>query len=128
MARRKLSAWPLVEDLIVEGWQTPQTYSNHFSYVPEDSGIYAFIRIQGLRVDEPMEATVLYVGMSRCLAKRVAGHEILRKIREDLGDPYVQTWFRCYSVETIREAERKHIQRFRAPYNIVGRVRGEAWN
>jgi excinuclease UvrABC nuclease subunit len=108
------------EQLEQEGWKTPDTYCKHFSEIPKKSGVYIFLKVDLDLLEKTRTDTVLYVGMSRNLLKRVSTHNIKPMIKCD----YMQVWFKEELPPKIRDAEKKLIQRFNPPFNISGKMRG----
>ena len=117
---------PFRASLIDGGWYSPNTYSVDFDEPPDGPGVYLILGVDFER--EPMHEEPLYVGMSLRLARRLANHPVLAELRKI--DRYViQVWFKpmCLAKTALRKEETAAIQRFRPPYNIIGRVRGEEW-
>jgi len=117
-----LSDAALRQALIAEEWQSPNTYSNSFGEPPDGPGLYLLVGWDA----HFTSARAMYAGMSLRLARRLAGHPVMREIR-DLG--HAQVWFKPLDLplSELRAAERKLIRRFRPPFNIISRIRGEAW-
>lgn len=106
--------------LLADQWQSPNTYSNAFAEPPDAPGLYLLICFDGTT------AAAMYAGMSLRLARRLAGHPVMREIR---SRGHAQIWFKPIdaALPELRQAEKALIHRFRPPFNIIGRVRGEAW-
>lgn len=64
---------------------------------------------------------VLYVGMSKNIAKRLRAHGVLRTCRDRFN--YVQVYFKEFRGD-LRKAERKLIRFFNPPYNLQCRIKG----
>lgn len=63
---------------------------------------------------------ILYIGMSKNLAKRMENHEIKKLIT----DGFFQVWFKLFSETDLRKVEKALIIKYNPPYNIIHRVRG----
>lgn len=112
-------AHPLKCRLIESGWRSPDTYDNCFSPVTEESAIYLFLLHER---QWHSKAFVAYVGMSQNLCRRLSGHEILRVLYQPGFWP--QRWFLPTPADNLRSLERRYIEQFDPPWNIVGRKRG----
>lgn len=101
-------------------WQSPDSYCENFSALPNASGIYLLVSCE---IDfETIRHRVLYVGKSRNIYKRLKCHEMLPVLWERFR--YIQRYFRRYPTPRIDDLERKFIRGFNPPYNIVHRIRG----
>lgn len=105
--------------LVADGWFTPDTYSNCFEPISDISAVYLF-----LVIDQPMyqRGFVAYVGMSKRLEQRLAGHSVLSESRRTGHWP--MRWFKPTRRADLRIVEREYIARFDPPWNIIGRKRG----
>lgn len=116
---------PIIVSLIRDGWNTPDTYSKHFSEIPKASGVYLLLNVD---LEDGKRDRIMYVGMSVRLSTRLSGHEIQKLISDHLSwAAHVQRWFKLFPARDLRKTERHFIRLHRPPYNIIGRVRGEAW-
>lgn len=113
--------------LVDSGWMTPNTYDCCFSVPTTGPAVYLFL-LHGMCEEDGFpdfdRAFVAYVGMSKRLMNRWAGHPILREIEEP--GRYIQKWFRPTPASDLRSEERLLIQSFNPPWNIQGRKRGVA--
>lgn len=107
--------------LVCEGWVTPNTYCNCFGELIDGPAVYLFLSYRRHEYDQ---AIVSYVGMSRRLEQRIAGHNILPQL--DKHDLWTMVWFKRTPVHALRAVERDHIERFDPPMNVIGRTRGIA--
>lgn len=121
--------WVLANDfnkeLSKQGWHTPDTYNNCFSFAPSKPAVYLFTFYQADKRNGLIDFErlfVAYVGMSKNVKLRWQGHSILNQVR-DRAD-YVQRWFLPIPVESLRIVEANLIQQFNPPWNIQGRKRG----
>jgi len=110
-----------VNQLVLDGWRTPDTYdSRKFSSFTQKPALYLFLRLETNRLlDTCGDFRILYVGQTTCLKKRMANHEILRKI-----PVFVQRWFLPCEAGLLRRQERRLIHYYNPPYNIIHRPRG----
>jgi hypothetical protein len=125
--------YPVSSELSALGWKTPNTYDSHtYKQIPASPGLYLFLYDDiDRRKDTCKPEAVLYVGMSRNLAKRQIGHEVYREIITGLQAKhgnffYCGRWFKEVRTEELRAAERTLILKYNPPYNIIGRKRGMA--
>lgn len=107
-------------ELARDGWQTENTYCNHFGEPPPNPGVYLFLHVDLDLLAKPRPQRVLYVGMSKNIRNRVSGHEVLREVR----DLYVQKWHKSVPANELRKIEKQLIQKFNPPFNIIHRKRG----
>lgn len=113
------------DQLLKEGWRTEDTYCNYFEEIKNFSAIYLFLLHDHRLVwASPDKAFIGYVGMATRLKQRLLGHPILNEIYEQFEHFYAQRWFLRTPIVSLRQVERKHIQRFNPPWNIIGRQRG----
>lgn len=112
----------IVERLVNQGWRTPNCYSNHYATVPRRAGVYLFAVFD----DFAKSPLIAYVGKSVALSQRLSGHEVLRCIRTEAPEAYVQTWFKTLPAAEIGAAEVVTIKAFNPPYNLQHRVKGLA--
>lgn len=119
----KISDWPKSDEisiwLIKDGWNSPNTYSNHWDEPGNFSAIYLF---QLHDFATLQRGIVAYVGQSINLKARLSGHEILRSL--DHPDIWVQKWFKRTPKPNLKSTELHYIQHFDPPWNIIGRTRG----
>jgi hypothetical protein len=106
--------------LAADGWLSPDTYSNDFADAENIPAVYMFLAIEMPDMDS---FHIAYVGMSTQLANRWAKHPTLRKIKK--SGCYVKRLFKPTPREKLREEERRYIQKFTPPWNIIGRVPGQ---
>lgn len=112
----------ITDTLMTNGWKTPNTYDGaSFSALPPAPGVYLLLHIN-IRLGDPDfgKERVLYVGMSKNLAKRLLTHEVLYAV----PGLYIQKWFIEKPLEDLRIFEREMIEHFDPPFNIIGRRRG----
>lgn len=109
----------LRDQILSEGWLSPNTYTNSYAEMGDIPAVYLFLMIEPYRM---VEAMVGYVGMSRKLKTRISGHQI-RPLLVDAGY-HVQTWFRPVEPERLRAVEGDVIAQYDPPWNIAGRRRG----
>ena len=102
--------------LIVDGWNSPDTYDNCFESLSDGSAVYLF---QLYRRRDYKTAIVAYVGMSTKLSQRLASHNLLPKLATPKIWP--MRWFKLTPAQNLREVERKYIAHFNPPWNIIGR-------
>ena len=107
---------------LLDGWLTPNSYGQDYAPLPKGAGIYAFTYFV-FDIDDIHEF-ILYVGMSTNIAQRVANHNLLPKLRSK--HRFVAVYFFPLHRSSIREKEREFIRKFKPPYNIIGRIAGEA--
>ena len=109
--------------LIAKGWRTPDTYSECFASLTQQSGIYLL-----LLVDQETfrRALVAYVGTSTNIARRLQKHPVLKDLES--CPHFVMRWFLPSPKETLRAIEARHIKRFNPPWNVVHRPRGVVLN
>lgn len=115
----------LRRQLVSSGWKTPNTYDNCYSPPIDGAAVYLFLLHARDTTDgfhDFDSAIVAYVGMSRRLQQRWAGHEVLREI-QSIGN-YVQQWFLPTRRADLRTNEAILIKKFDPPWNIQGRERG----
>lgn len=118
------------DELIAEGWKTPNTYSKCYAHIPSDSGVYLLFIFPhfgiGSRVPESRwrDGRVGYVGKSSNLAQRIVGHPVIRRMSRDFPDCYIQRWFQAHPTNQIDAMEIQMIGRFDPPYNVQHR---EPW-
>lgn len=105
--------------MVSDGWKTPDTYNNHFDMPGLFPAVYLFALFDPDRFDK---ALVAYVGMSKQVSARWAGHNILPELRESQYWP--QRWFKRVKPAQLRVEEARLIQAFDPPWNIIGRRRG----
>ncbi len=121
--KRKLSSHPMADfqrGLVADGWKSPDTYGNDFASAGDFPAVYMFLAVD----DWPeMRFHVAYIGMSTKLASRWAAHPTLRKIERKTE--WVKRLFKPTPMELLRSEERRYIQTFAPPWNIIGRVAGE---
>ncbi len=103
--------------LIGMGWKTPNTYGCDFGQPGPYPAVYLFLNVVGFEA-----ARVLYVGMSRSVSDRLAGHPVMREIL-DRDPEYVQTWFKPTDVSDLRAVEKSYIEMFDPPLNVHHRPR-----
>lgn len=113
---RELSVW-FQED----GWWSPDTYARHFRELPTRPAVYVLMPYCR---EFYARAFVAYVGMSIDVQRRLAGHEVLREIKSP--SVWVKRWFKPTPTPALRDVERRYIQRFDPPWNLVGRKKGIA--
>jgi excinuclease UvrABC nuclease subunit len=125
----KLSA-----DLSKDGWRTPNTYNNFYGELPEEAGIYLFVICKyrqvkpgAKRYRQWMEGVIAYVGKSTCLKRRIQTHNVLREIRKQHPNCFIQTWFVRAQVDLIGTLEIDTIKKFDPPYNVQHRFGGVQW-
>jgi hypothetical protein len=109
----------LSEQLASDDWRTPNTYCKLFRAPSDEPAVYMFI---GFRDFPERDVLVSYVGMSKRLSQRLAGHPVLAEVSKTFG--YVQTWFKPTEAEQLREIELSYIRKFDPPWNVQGRRRG----
>lgn len=118
----KPDSWmPMVtQNLIAEGWRTPNTYAGHFDEIPSAPGVYLFL----VHRDDWDAPGIGYVGKSTCLHRRIERHKVLRAISGDNPDALIQRWFLARPAEEITGLEAETIRKFNPAYNIQLRPRG----
>lgn len=107
------------EDLLADGWVSPDTYSNFFAPVTRKPAVYLFLRFES---DDYKRALVAYVGMSKDLQQRLNTHNILPLVQAD--GSWVMRWFKPTRAADLRTVEDHYIKKFDPPWNIIGRPRG----
>lgn len=100
------------------GWRTPNTYCNLYRSIEAIPAIYLFLVVERPKFDR---ALIAYVGMSKNLKRRMGSHEILDQLP---SSRWTMTWFLPVRPDDLRKMEKKHIEEFDPPWNIVGRKRG----
>jgi hypothetical protein len=111
------------DQLLEEGWRSPDTYCNFFASASEASAVYLFL-VHDLETNFH-KALVGYVGMAKCLRKRWVNHPVLAEINH-APRFWAMRWFLPIASSDLRIREREYIQRFNPPWNINGRRRGFA--
>lgn len=106
----------------LESWETPNCYSNQFAYLPNGPGVYLLV-LATIR-DGILDHQILYVGMSRNVAKRLKGHEVKRLCERDFRGDFIKVYFKRCPEPFLRLREQKLIERFNPPYNLQHRRRG----
>lgn len=109
----------LRDQILSEGWLSPDTYSNSYAEIENIPAVYLFLMIEPYRM---VEAMVGYVGMSRRLKSRISGHRIRPQLVR--SGYIVQTWFRPVEIERLRAVEAEVIIQYDPHWNIAGRRRG----
>lgn len=106
--------------LIADHWLTPDTYCNAYSEFIDGPAVYLFATCD--RREDVANPIVAYVGMSTRLVRRIAKHNI----RPMINGPHIwiSCWFKPTPVDSLREEERRYIQKFNPAWNIIGKVRG----
>ena len=113
----------LQQQLVCEGWKSPNTYGGEFGEVPCAAGVYIFtITDTSDWSPAKWDGLVAYVGMSKTLSKRISSHPTKRKI--DKLDFYLKVWFQPACADQIRNLERVLIRRFNPPWNLIGKKIG----
>jgi excinuclease UvrABC nuclease subunit len=102
-----------------EGWKTPDTYGANFREPISESAVYIFVKTD---LDDASNDAVIYVGMSKNLAKRWTNHEVMSAASQ--GGAYIRRFFRPVQENELRETERAYIQKFDPPWNLAGRIKG----
>lgn len=102
-----------------EGWKTPDTYGGNFQEPAAESAVYIFVRTD---LGDRSNDAVIYVGMSKNLAKRWVNHEVLRAASK--GGAYIRRFFKPVQEKELRDTERLYIEKFDPPWNLACRVRG----
>lgn len=113
------SAAKLKQDLLSDGWASPNTYDAHFAPLIKGSAVYLFMLHEA---EEYKKALVAYVGMSVRLSQRIGNHNILPMLNMPGFWPMI--WFKPVKKGDLRKTESTYIQKFDPPWNISGRVRG----
>ena len=108
-------------ELGADGWRTPDTYSAHYEPLTDEAAVYLFRAFDQVWFDR---AFIAYVGMATNLQNRLSGHEVLSKVRR--AGFYVQRWFKPVPTAELRSTERKIIEKYDPPWNLIGRRRGVA--
>lgn len=119
MRRRKHEdrEWALVDKLASDGWRTPDTWDGwYFSPIPDSPGIYLLMVSHLNALRQPRR--VAYVGKSINLFRRLSGHTVIREIRRQDQDLYIQKWFLSLPVDEIGQAEIEAIRQFDPPMNL----------
>ena len=117
-AQHPLSAFN--DRLDADGWFSPDTYGRDFASAGDFSAVYMFLVVD----DWPdMRFHIAYVGMSTRLERRWATHPTLRKIRD--RHEWVKRLFKPTPKALLRTEERRYIQEYLPPWNIIGRVPGQ---
>ena len=111
---------PIKKYLIDRGWRTPDTYGKEFAAAGDFPAVYLFLLHETEYYNHGM---VAYVGMSKMLAQRWCGHDILRQLPSSF-DWYRQRWFILTAEDALRDVEKHYIQKYNPPWNIVGKARG----
>lgn len=109
----------LRDELVSDGWKSPDTYSNEFAEITNKPAVYLFLLFNKWSFEK---ALVSYVGMSTKLRQRMAGHPILAET--NTPDRYSMRWFKPVSACDLRLVESRYIAKFDPPWNIIGRPRG----
>lgn len=111
------------------GWKTPNTYDgDDLGDLPRGPGVYLLIRTsivqdRSAKWGQRIVRHVLYVGMSNNVSRRITTHEIIKALARKRD--FVEVWFKRCPAARLRIREKKLIQEFDPPYNIIHRVRGE---
>lgn len=106
-------------DLVRHGFASPDTYDNCFEQAIEGPAVYLFLTHDR---ETYTKAFVSYVGMSTCLTQRLSGHNILPLL--DRQSLWTMIWFKPVEAQLLRDIERKYIEKFDPPWNVIGRRRG----
>lgn len=113
------NALHIKNDLLSDGWVSPDTYAEYFSPITSGPAVYLFLIYPNHTFER---ALIGYVGMSKCLAQRLNGHEVYRKISDHGFWP--SRWFIPTPAHDLRKVESEMIFRFDPPYNTIGRPIG----
>ena len=105
-----------VDDILGEGWMTPNTYCNKFAPLGDFPAVYALVVY-----DAEWTYKIAYIGMSRRLSKRFGSHHAVAEIKKS-GAFYYQTWFKKMDADALRDEERRLIQEYDPPLNLIGKV------
>jgi excinuclease UvrABC nuclease subunit len=107
----------------LEGWKTPDCYSNAYAPLPHTSGVY--LLVLATMKDGLLDHEIVYIGQSRNIAKRLTGHNIKKLCQEYYGPKaFIKVYFKHYANGLLRRRERRLIQRFNPPFNLQHRTRG----
>lgn len=104
-----------VADLLGEEWKTPNTYGRDFEPLGNFPAVYAIASF-----DEKYNCRIAYIGMSAKIAKRFNNHHALEHVRQKSA--YYQIWFKPVAAEDLRKEERRLIQEYDPPLNLIGKV------
>lgn len=115
------AAQKMTDQMRGAGWNTPDTYSNHFEPFPDLPGIYLFI---GVRMIGYSEIQPLYAGKSLNLRRRHLSHEAWDYFGDLKHEIDIQRWFTVLAPAEIDRAERELIQAINPRFNIALRRRG----
>jgi hypothetical protein len=105
-----------VDDVLGDGWRTPNTYCHKFDVLGDFSAVYALVVY-----DEEYNYKIAYIGMSTRIARRFFNHHALDVIQKS-GAHYVQTWFKRVPKDQLRDQERELIRKYDPPLNLIGKV------
>lgn len=123
IGRHDASPWgdakSMANDLVGDGWVSPDTYSNSFSPVTNRPAVYLFLLHE---TNTYRRAMVAYVGMSRTLLQRLSDHNILPDLHATGYWP--MRWFKPVRTDSLRTVERAYIEKYDPAWNIIGRRRG----
>jgi hypothetical protein len=111
----------LQDQLVRQGWHTPDTYGNIFRPLSDISAVYLFLVMDlncGFR-----KSFVGYVGKSSRLIVRLKKHPIYEQIFST-GNLWPMRWFLPCPPEILWILERGLITKFNPPWNVSGRRRG----
>ena len=110
----------LNEELMSDGWLSPDTYCNNFAVITHRPAVYLLSVLN--RKNYFSHCLVAYVGMSIDLKKCLSNHEILPLLEGE--DLWVERWFLPTKKQDLRAIESKYIRAFNPPWNILGKKRG----
>lgn len=99
-------------ELVKDGWHTPNTYDVHFQTPPEKSGVY-FLILPIMENIKIIEHNILYIGSAKNLKTRYDKHEVRRFLIETYG--YIQFYFK--EEDEYRKIEKDLINKIQPKYN-----------
>ncbi len=114
-----LDARTTKDNLVCDGWCSPDTYDSFFKPITDGPAVYLFMLH---KMETFNEVIIAYVGMSTTLRQRLRGHNILPELSRPGYWP--MRWFKPIEKQKLRDIERQYIHKFDPPWNIVGRCRG----
>jgi hypothetical protein len=106
-------------DLVSDGWLSPNTYDNYFEPVDNIPSIYILTMVDQY---DYQNGLIAYVGMSINLAQRLSGHSVRKEIENE--GFWVPVWFKPTAKEDLRTTELSYIKKYNPPWNVIGKKRG----
>jgi len=96
-------------------WLTPNSYNNNFSFPPEKPGVYLIVHPVVDYGNRRIKYKILYVGQSKNLHNRYAGH-LVKKLLSEIYD-YIQFYFK--ETDDHIKKEKELIKLFQPKFNTL---------